>query len=319
MPGSCARRKRDNSIWSRRGESDFLPDPARWDEDVDVVFRVEQDHCLGADRDDRRDGRRDPVEHAGRSQTSWKSRSTSWPGRRRPAPAAAGAGRRSSSRSRRCWPRPTPSTARRTPRSAKCAIPSTRASQQDRPQSVRMSSARRSPRSRRLRVLRRRWQATRARSGILTSSMSGSTSRRHFAKGTKMTFAGLPKAQDRADVIAYLQELEVATDESRSRRCLKSTPISRSLPTWPMPPARRSAPISATPLAVDDKADLTPVTAADRAAEAAMRQLIERAFPTTASSARNSAASATMPSSSGCSTRSTAPNPSSAACRCSAR
>jgi inositol-phosphate phosphatase / L-galactose 1-phosphate phosphatase / histidinol-phosphatase len=33
------------------------------------------------------------------------------------------------------------------------------------------------------------------------------------------------------------------------------------------------------PLAVDDKADLTPVTAADRAAEAAMRSLIERQFP----------------------------------------
>jgi cytochrome c len=29
-----------------------------------------------------------------------------------------------------------------------------------------------------------------------------------FAKGTKMTFAGLPKAQDRADVIAYLQTLK---------------------------------------------------------------------------------------------------------------
>jgi cytochrome c len=29
-----------------------------------------------------------------------------------------------------------------------------------------------------------------------------------FAKGTKMTFAGLPKAQDRADVIGYLQSLK---------------------------------------------------------------------------------------------------------------
>jgi inositol-phosphate phosphatase / L-galactose 1-phosphate phosphatase / histidinol-phosphatase len=34
-----------------------------------------------------------------------------------------------------------------------------------------------------------------------------------------------------------------------------------------------------TPLAVDDKPDLTPVTAADRAAEAAMRRLIEARFP----------------------------------------
>src|ERR1700749_3611893 len=34
-----------------------------------------------------------------------------------------------------------------------------------------------------------------------------------------------------------------------------------------------------TPLAVDDKADLSPVTAADRAAEQAMRQLIAARFP----------------------------------------
>ncbi|MGH7097453.1 MAG: histidinol-phosphatase [Stellaceae bacterium] len=34
-----------------------------------------------------------------------------------------------------------------------------------------------------------------------------------------------------------------------------------------------------TPIAVDDKADLTPVTAADRAAESAMRALIERHVP----------------------------------------
>src|SRR5215472_5716377 len=33
------------------------------------------------------------------------------------------------------------------------------------------------------------------------------------------------------------------------------------------------------PLAVDDKADLSPVTAADRAAEEAMRALIESRFP----------------------------------------
>ncbi len=30
----------------------------------------------------------------------------------------------------------------------------------------------------------------------------------HFAPGTKMTFVGFPKAQDRADVIAYLQSLK---------------------------------------------------------------------------------------------------------------
>ena len=30
----------------------------------------------------------------------------------------------------------------------------------------------------------------------------------NFAKGTKMTFPGLPKGQDRADVIAYLESLK---------------------------------------------------------------------------------------------------------------
>ncbi|MBV9824641.1 MAG: cytochrome c family protein [Alphaproteobacteria bacterium] len=30
----------------------------------------------------------------------------------------------------------------------------------------------------------------------------------NFAKGTKMSFPGLPKAQDRADVVAYLQSLK---------------------------------------------------------------------------------------------------------------
>jgi cytochrome c len=30
----------------------------------------------------------------------------------------------------------------------------------------------------------------------------------HFAQGTKMTFAGFPKAENRADVIAYLQSLK---------------------------------------------------------------------------------------------------------------
>jgi cytochrome c len=30
----------------------------------------------------------------------------------------------------------------------------------------------------------------------------------HFIPGTKMTFAGFPKAENRADVIAYLQTLK---------------------------------------------------------------------------------------------------------------
>ena len=35
--------------------------------------------------------------------------------------------------------------------------------------------------------------------------MSGCSSRRCSRKGTKMTFPGLPKPQDRADVVAYLK------------------------------------------------------------------------------------------------------------------
>src|SRR3954471_857444 len=44
-------------------------------------------------------------------------------------------------------------------------------------------------------------------------------------------------------------------------------------------PGGGSRPYFRQPLAIDDKADLTPVTAADRAAEQAMRSLIESRFP----------------------------------------
>ena len=47
-----------------------------------------------------------------------------------------------------------------------------------------------------------------------------------------------------------------------------------------MPPAPKSGPYFRKPITVDDKADLTPVTVADRAAEAAMRDTDrERTFP----------------------------------------
>ena len=72
------------------------------------------------------------------------------------------------------------------------------------------------------------------------------------------------------------------------------------------------------PVPTDAKADHTPVTAADRDAETRMREMIEEAFPATASSARSTAASASTPKTSGCSTRSTAPSRSSPASRCSA-
>ena len=97
-----------------------------------------------------------------------------------------------------------------------------------------------------------------------------------------MSFAGLPKAQDRADVIAYLESSEigraVAGDRDRGA-AIDLDPFWRSRPTSPMPPARRSARISAQPIAVDDKPDLSPVTIADREAEAAMRRLIAARFP----------------------------------------
>ncbi len=50
--------------------------------------------------------------------------------------------------------------------------------------------------------------STRTRSGTRTSSIVWLFKPQDFAKGTKMTFAGLPKEQDRADVIKYLQTLK---------------------------------------------------------------------------------------------------------------
>ena len=82
-------------------------------------------------------------------------------------------------------------------------------------------------------------------------------------------------------------------------------------------------PFFRTALAADDKAHggaFDPVTEADRAAELAMRRLIEATFPEPRDlSARNSALSAKTPNMSGCSIRSTAPRASSAACRPGAR
>ena len=82
-------------------------------------------------------------------------------------------------------------------------------------------------------------------------------------------------------------------------------------------------PFFRTALGVEDKAHgggFDPVTAADRAAETvdARADQADLSRPT-ASSARNSAPSAPTPNMSGCSIRSTAPSPSSAACRPGAR
>ena len=62
-----------------------------------------------------------------------------------------------------------------------------------------------------------------------------------------------------------------------------------------------------------------PVTAADRAAEAAMRALIKRTFPEHGVVGEEFGAEMRMPNMSGCLIRSTAPSRSSAACRSRAR
>ena len=81
-------------------------------------------------------------------------------------------------------------------------------------------------------------------------------------------------------------------------------------------------PFFRTALGVENKSrsgGFDPVTAADRTAEAAMRALIKQHSPSTAFWARNSTPSGRTRNMSGCSIRSTAPNPSSAACRPGAR
>ncbi len=62
-----------------------------------------------------------------------------------------------------------------------------------------------------------------------------------FANGTKMTFPGLPKPQDRADVIALSGKPEIGGMWS------SSTGSSHSRPTSPMRRERRSARIFASP------------------------------------------------------------------------
>ena len=62
-----------------------------------------------------------------------------------------------------------------------------------------------------------------------------------------------------------------------------------------------------------------PVTEADRAGEAVMRQLIKRTFPTHGIVGEEFGAERRTPSTSGFSTRSTGPAPSWRDCRCGAR
>jgi len=73
------------------------------------------------------------------------------------------------------------------------------------------------------------------------------------------------------------------------------------------------------PAGLELKADQSPVTRADREAEAAMRRLIEAERSGDGIMARNMASRRASPAGNGCWTRSTAPAPSPAAGRSSAR
>ena len=230
-------------------------------------------------------------------------------GRDRPRPRRPGP-----SRSPRCWPA-AERRCRQERRQGLRRLPHLR---QGRPEPHRPEPLRRGRRADRARAAaatlsraRSRPQA-RARPGRPSCSTPGSTSRRTFAKGTKMTFVGLPKAEGprRRHRLSQFAERHAPkplggsrTGEAgrpRRRRARPAAPIRmrrahvapRS--TWRSALADAAGEIVRRyfrqPIAVDDKPDLTPVTIADREAEAAMRALIEqRVSRRTASSARNTA------------------------------
>ncbi len=121
-------RKRDISIELSAERKSIFSATREGRRGVDVVFRVEQDHRLGSDGDDRRDGVGDPCAVSWSARSAWKSRSS----RRRVradcgTPRRATAPRPGPSRSGRCSPRPIRRKASRSPRSALHATPSTRA------------------------------------------------------------------------------------------------------------------------------------------------------------------------------------------------
>ena len=148
-----------------------------------------------------------------------------------------------------------------------------------------------------------------------------------YVRGTKMAFAGLPKEQERADVIAYLRtmaELAAAAavgTRDRQRGRIGSRRARRSGPT----PRRCGAARSRRRYfrtGVDDRRQDRREPRhhrRPRGRDGDARAARPSTCPSTACSARSMARSAPMPSMSGCSTRSTAPRPSSPACRSSAR
>ena len=106
-----------------------------------------------------------------------------------------------------------------------------------------------------------------------------------FAKGTKMTFAGHSEAQDRADVIAYLEFAEIGLGiagpgaRKAGRKLIDLDPFITLATDLADAAGAAIRPLFPPAIAVDDKPDLSPVTVADREAEAAMRRLIAARFP----------------------------------------
>ena len=148
---------------------------------------------------------------------------------------------------------------------------------------------------------------------------------RPYVRGTKMAFAGLPKEQERADVIAYLRtmaRLAQAAALGRRRRHgrIGSRRAGRS---GPSPRRRRAAdrgPLLPHPGHGRRQDRLQPGHhRRPRGRDGHARAAHRARAASTACSARSTARCAPMPTMSGCSIRSTAPRPSSPACRSSAR
>ncbi|HEY5211325.1 MAG TPA: c-type cytochrome [Stellaceae bacterium] len=93
------------------------------------------------------------------------------------------------------------------------------------------------------------------------------TNPQDFAHGTKMTFVGLPKVKDRADVIAYLDSL---SDNPEPLKKFETAPKAAAAPAKPAAPAPAAktpaaAPAKTTPAAPAAKAPAPPATPAPAA------------------------------------------------------
>jgi cytochrome c len=84
-----------------------------------------------------------------------------------------------------------------------------------------------------------------------------------FAHGTKMTFVGLPKAKDRADVIAFLDSLSdkpepLAPFETAPTPAPAAKPAAATAPAPSATPAKPAAPAPAAPAAAPAKPQTPP-------------------------------------------------------------